>query len=72
MCLAVPGKIVSIVGDDITLDYGSEKRKGKLLNKKLKIGDYAIMQGQMVFQKIEKKEAEQALKLYQEATEADS
>ncbi len=64
MCLAVPGKIIEIKNGIATVDYGTEKRKGKIIDKDYKKGDYAIVQGGIVVQKISKKEAEQALKLY--------
>ena len=67
MCLAVPGKVVKIIDDEVTVDYGVEKRKGKLMAKGINVGDYVLIQGGFVVQKIEKKEAESALKLYQEA-----
>jgi len=72
MCLAVPGKIVKIEKDVAVVDYGIEKRTGKIiepaLSKAYKKGDYVIIQGGIVVQKIEKKEALSALKLYKEAT----
>lgn len=67
MCLAVPGKIVAIKDDVATVDYGIEKRKGKIIDKCYKKEDYVIIQGGIVVQKIGKKEAEEALKMYKEA-----
>ena len=65
--MAVPGKVIKIKGDDVVLDYGTVQRSGKNLLEDLSIGEYAIMQGKMIVQKIPKKEAVAALKLYQEA-----
>ncbi|MFH1073263.1 MAG: HypC/HybG/HupF family hydrogenase formation chaperone [Nanoarchaeota archaeon] len=67
MCLAVPGKIVKITKDKAIVDYGIEKRTGKLINNEFKLNDYVIIQGGIVVTKVEKKEAEEALKLYKEA-----
>lgn len=67
MCLSVPGKIIEIKKDIAVVDYGIEKRKGKIIEKNYSKGDYVIIQGGIVIQKIEKKEAEEALKLYKEA-----
>ena len=64
MCLAVPGKIVGIKNETATVDYGIEKRKGKIIDKGYKKGDYVIIQGGIVVQKIGKKEAKDALALY--------
>ena len=67
MCLAVPGKIIEIKGNEAVVDYDIEKRKALLLEKTYKIGDYVIVQGKVVVQKIEKKEALDALKLYKQS-----
>ncbi len=67
MCLSVPGKIISIKEDTATLDYGVEKRKAKLISDDFKIGDYAIAQGGILVIKVDKKEAIESLKLYQES-----
>ncbi|MFH1917305.1 MAG: HypC/HybG/HupF family hydrogenase formation chaperone [Nanoarchaeota archaeon] len=67
MCLAVPGKIVKIDKNSATVDYGTEQRIGSLIEKTYEVGDYVIIQGGIVAMKIEKKEAEEALKLYREA-----
>jgi hydrogenase assembly chaperone HypC/HupF len=64
MCLAVPGKITKIKDDMATVDYGTEKRKGKIIEKDYKEGDFVIIQGGIVVQKVDKKEAEEALKNY--------
>ncbi|MBL7055321.1 HypC/HybG/HupF family hydrogenase formation chaperone [Candidatus Woesearchaeota archaeon] len=64
MCLAVPGKIVEIEEDIAIVDYDLEERKGKLLEKYYSVGDYVILQGGIVVTKVDKKEAQEALKLY--------
>lgn len=64
MCLAVPGKIVAISGDTATVDYGVEKRTGKILEECYSVGDYVVIQGGFVIMKVEKEEAERALELY--------
>ena len=65
MCLAVPGKIVSIKKDQAVVDYGIETRTAKLLTDDFKVNDYVIIQGGIIVIKVEKKEAEEALKIYQ-------
>jgi len=69
MCLAVPGKIIEIRDEIATVDYDIEKRKGRIIDKKYKEGDYVIVQGGIVVQKVNKKEAEEALKLFKETVE---
>ena len=64
MCLSVPGKIIEVKSEIATVDYGAEKRKAKLISKNYKKGDYVIIQGGVVVQKVDKKEAVEALKMY--------
>lgn len=64
MCLAVPGRIVKIDKDAVTVDYSVEQRKGRLIERKYKVGDYVIIQGGIVIQKVPKKEAEASLRLF--------
>ena len=66
MCIAVPGKIIAINGDEAIVDYDVEKRIGKLIDKDFKKGDYVIIQGGIVIMKIEEREARRALELYKE------
>ncbi|MEK6968508.1 MAG: HypC/HybG/HupF family hydrogenase formation chaperone [Nanoarchaeota archaeon] len=67
MCLAVPGKIVRIKKGIATVDYGVEKRQAAVLGDEFCIGDYVIVSGKVVIQKIPEKEALEALKFYAEA-----
>jgi hydrogenase maturation factor len=57
MCLAYPGKIIGIKGDSATVDYGSEKRVAKLIERKYKVGDYVVVQGKVVIEKIPTRDA---------------
>ncbi|NQV08488.1 HypC/HybG/HupF family hydrogenase formation chaperone [Candidatus Woesearchaeota archaeon] len=62
MCLAYPGKIVKIDGDMATIDYDTEKRSAKMIDK-FNVGDYVIVQGKIVIQKVPKKDAEEFIKM---------
>ena len=68
MCLSVPGKIIEIKKDEALVDYVVEKRKGKIIQQDFKLGDYVIIQGGIIIEKINKKEAEKSLSLYIKAT----
>jgi hydrogenase maturation factor len=63
MCLAYPGKIEKIKKDIATIDYDFEKRQAKLIDTKFKVGDYVIVQGKIVIEKVPKKSAEQWLEM---------
>lgn len=63
MCLAVPGKVISVNGDNAVVDYICEKREaGNLI--KAEVGDYVIVQAKMVVSKVDKQEGEAALKAF--------
>ncbi|MFH1400286.1 MAG: HypC/HybG/HupF family hydrogenase formation chaperone [Nanoarchaeota archaeon] len=68
MCLGVPGKIVHTDGDMATVDYEIEKRVGKMLSDDYSVGDWVIIQAGIVIDKIDEKEAKEALALYKTAT----
>ncbi len=67
MCLMVPGKVIKIEGDHVTVDYEVEKRKGIVLDMPCKVGDYVLIQGGVVVEIVPKDEAERALKSYKES-----
>ncbi len=64
MCFAVPGKIIEIEGDMATIDYKTEKRKAKIIEPDYKIGDYVIVQGKIVVEKVPENEVELWLSLF--------
>ena len=68
MCLAVPGKVVEVNKDQAIIDYGNEKRQANCSLIKCEVGEYVIVSNQMVIDKVDKKEAEESLKMYSEAT----
>jgi len=63
MCLAIPGKIIEIKKDIATIDYGSEKRKAKIVEGNFKINDYVIVQGKIVIEKVPEDQVEQWINL---------
>lgn len=66
MCLAIPGKVVGIKKDDITVEYPGEKRTAKNVGLEIKKGDYVLVQAKMIVQKIPKDEAIECLKAWKE------
>lgn len=65
MCFAIPGKIVGIKGDKVSVDYGGEKRQAAFQDIELAKGDYVIVQGSFVIQKLDREEAEEVIKIWQ-------
>ena len=66
MCLAIPGKVVGIEKDDVTVEYPSGKRTAKNTGLSIKKGDYVLVQAQLVVQKFNKEEALESLKAWKE------
>jgi len=64
MCLAVPGKIIEIKNDVAVVDYGTEKRKGKIVEGDYQVGDHVIIQGKIVLEKIPESEVIQWKKFF--------
>ena len=69
MCLAIPGKVVKIEKGFAIIDYSREKRKASTELVKAKPGDYVIVQAKFVVQKIPRKEALEAIKLWKKNKE---
>jgi len=61
MCLAIPGKVVDIDKNKVIVDYHGEKRVASFQDIKLKKGDYVIVQGSFVIQKLRGKEAKEII-----------
>ncbi len=64
MCLAVPNKIIKIEGEWATVKSSHHIHKANLsLVKNVRVGDYVIIHGDLVLNKLEKKEAVAILKI---------
>ncbi len=69
MCLAIPGKIVTIdtKNQSATVDYGSgTKRKANVSLVEVKIGDYVLVHAGFAIQVLDEKEAKETLALFRE------
>jgi hydrogenase assembly chaperone HypC/HupF len=64
MCLAIPGRIVSISGSNALVAYGSEKREAKVIEGSYAVGDYVIVQGKIIIEKIPEEELKEWMDLY--------
>ncbi len=70
MCLAIPGKVISIDGNEGTVDFGGVKQKVRVdLISDLEIGDYVIVHTGFAIEKMEEEDALETLKLWQELVE---
>jgi len=69
MCLAVPGKIISIdkENNQATIDYGNKTiRKANISLVSVSVGDYVLVHAGFAIQKVNPKEAEETLALFRE------
>jgi hydrogenase expression/formation protein HypC len=72
MCLAVPGKVVSIEGRSARIDYSGVQRKALIdLFPELKPGDFVLVHAGFVIQKLERQEAEEVLEQFREILATD-
>ncbi len=67
MCLAVPSKIIEIEGSMAIVDVMGLRKEISLmlLPEEPKIGDYVLVHAGFAINKMEKQEAEEALKIFQ-------
>jgi len=70
MCLAVPGRIVSIEGAAGLIDILGVKRKASLeLIDNVKVGDFVLIHAGCAIEKVNRKEALKTIALFREITE---
>lgn len=71
MCLAVPGKIVSIddcIGD---VDFGGVIRKANLSMVEAQVGDWAVVHAGYAIQIMDEEDAQETIRLWNEVVEFD-
>ncbi len=70
MCLAVPGKIESIEGDNAKIDFGGVTRKANISLVDAEIGDYVIVHAGYAIEQLDEEEAQKSLDAWDEVIEA--
>jgi hydrogenase expression/formation protein HypC len=63
MCLAVPGRIVSIEGENAVVDYGGIRRTANISFVECSIGDYVLVHVGFAIQKVDEKRALESYRL---------
>ncbi|QLH75300.1 MAG: HypC/HybG/HupF family hydrogenase formation chaperone [Methanomassiliicoccales archaeon] len=66
MCLAVPGKIVSIEGKNAQVDFGGVIRETNISMVDAKVGSYVIIHAGFAIQVVDEEEAKETIKLWEE------
>jgi len=72
MCLAVPGKILSVEGKDADVDFGGVTRKVNVSLVKAGVGEYVIIHAGFAIQVVDQEEAEETIKIWEEMLAAQS
>ncbi|MGB9835777.1 MAG: HypC/HybG/HupF family hydrogenase formation chaperone [Candidatus Saccharicenans sp.] len=74
MCLAVPGKVISIEGDGTgKVDYmGSVVLANLSLLPEVKVGDWVIVHAGFAISRLDQKEAKRTLRLFKELEKVSS
>ena len=63
MCLTIPAKVISLEKGKATVDFAGRKQKVDTQLVKVKAGDYVIVSNEFAIKKVNKKEAEEILKI---------
>jgi hydrogenase assembly chaperone HypC/HupF len=66
MCLAIPGKIKEINGQEVLVAYPGEERRVLLGGEEVAVGDYVMVQMGIVVKKITPHEAKISLEAWQQ------
>lgn len=66
MCYSIPGKVIEVNKNSVTVDYFGERKKAKNDFFELNAGDYVYAQGGFVISKVAPRQAEEVLKAWEE------
>ena len=66
MCLAVPGKIVSVNGQNALIDFGGVQREANVSLIEPVVGDYVVVHAGFAIQVVDEDEAKETIKLWEE------
>ena len=71
MCLALPGKIISINGDTADIDFGGVIKQANITMVETKIGDWAVVHAGFAIDIMDEEEAMRTIDLWNEVLEHD-
>ncbi len=71
MCLAIPARVMSVVGDKAQVDFGEKVlREINVVLVDAKVGDYVLVHAGYAIQKMDEKDALETLSLWNEVLDA--
>jgi len=66
MCLAIPGKVISIEGNTAMVDYGGVRKKASLLVlPDVKVGDMIMVHAGFAIAKVSEQEAQETIDAFE-------
>jgi len=71
MCLAIPGKIISIKGDTAEVDFGGVMKKANITMVETKIGDWVVVHAGFAIEIMDEEEAMRTIDLWNEVLAHD-
>ncbi len=73
MCLAVPLKVISVAGNEATVDLGGTRSRVRLdlLPEEVKPGDYVLVHTGFAIRRLDPADAHETLKLFEEMLRAE-
>lgn len=71
MCLAIPGKVVSINGDQGDIDFGGVIKKTNLSMVEAKIGDWVVIHAGFAIEVMDEEDAQETIRLWNEMLDSD-
>lgn len=71
MCLAIPGKVVAINGDNADIDFGGVIKQTNVSMVEAKVGDWVVIHAGFAIEIMDDEEAEETLKLWNEVLDHD-
>ena len=66
MCLAIPGKVVSVDGSIAVIDFGGVQRETNVSLVEVMPGDYVIVHAGFAIQAVDETDALETIKLWEE------
>ena len=71
MCLAIPGKVVAINGDNADIDFGGVIKQTNVSMVEAKVGDWVVIHAGFAIEIMDDEEAEETLRLWNEVLDHD-
>lgn len=71
MCLAIPGKIVSIDDDIAEIDFGGVMKKANVSMVDANIGDWAVIHAGFAIEVMDEDDAQETIRLWNEVLDHD-